>query len=59
MIGKTLSALLLAVGSALTLNDEDGLGLAQTGQATAESVEAEYDALLDPNTPSIGMINGR
>ena len=59
MIGKTLSALLLAVGSALTLNDEDGLGLAQTGQATAESVEAEYDALLDPTTPGNGIINGR
>ena len=39
MIGKTLAALFLAGASALTLNDYDGLGLAQTGQATAESVE--------------------
>ena len=58
MIGKTL-ALFLAAASALTLNDENGLGLAQTGQATADSVEAEYDALMDPTTPDVGMINGK
>ena len=58
MIGKTL-ALFLAVASATTLNAEDGLGLAQTGQATAASVEAEYDALMDPTTPDVGMINGK
>ena len=33
MIGKTLTVLFLAGVSALTLNDEDGLGLAQTDQS--------------------------
>ena len=59
MIGKTLTALFLAGVSALTLNDEDGLGLAQTDQSIYDQVEAEYDALLDPANPNIGMINGK
>ena len=59
MIGKSLAALFLAGASALTLNDQDGLGLAQSGQATAESVELEYDNLLDPTTPDTGIINGK